>query len=98
MFSKYVFQVFCFVVKAVEVLTVFRRTRLRVSAMMLSVELLVSVFNLFIIVVPTFFKETPQKSRCEIRMSGWPLLLCNDLEPLSMSIVILVITQKAPPR
>jgi hypothetical protein len=89
--------VFSFVVKAVEVLTMFRRTRLRFSAMILSVELLVSVFSPFIIVVHTLFNETPQKSRCEIRMSGWPLLLCNDFEPLSWSIVMLVITQKAPP-
>ena len=89
---------FSFVVKAVEVLTMFRRTRLRVSAMMLSVELLVPVFSLYFIVVHTFFKETPQKGRCETRMSGWPLFLCNDLEPLSRSTVILVLTQKAPPR
>jgi len=70
-----VIQVFSFVVKAVEVLTMCRRTRVRVSAMMLPVELLVSIFRLRIIVVHTFFKETPQKGRCEIRMSGWPLSL-----------------------
>ena len=75
----------------------FRRTRLHVSAMRMSVELLVSFFSLFIIVEHTFFKETPQIVRCEIRMYGWPLFLCNDLEPLSRPIVILVITQKAPP-
>jgi hypothetical protein len=54
-------QMFSFVVKAVEVLAMFRWTHLRVSAMRLSVELLASIFSLFIIVVHTFFKGTPQK-------------------------------------
>jgi len=52
-----------------------RLTRVCVSAMMLSVKLLVSIFSLCTIAVQTFFKETPQKGRCEIRMSGWPLSL-----------------------
>jgi hypothetical protein len=39
----------------------FRRTRLRVSTLRLSVELLVSIFSLCINVIHTFFKETPQK-------------------------------------
>jgi hypothetical protein len=75
----------------------FRRTRAHVSAMMLSVEFLKLIFSLCVIVVHTFFKKNPHKVRCEIRMSGWPLFLCNDLEPLSRSIVIMVITQEAPP-